>query len=65
MAAAVPFVNSMRLSLVACGVNDVALFGGRTQAQRIAAEVFNDDFMSCQDCYQGIFPLFLYYIYEG
>ena len=47
MAAAVP--NTVRDAIAACGVlNAAPLFGGRTQAQRIASDVFDDDFESCR-----------------
>jgi hypothetical protein len=36
-------------ALMACGVDNVALFLGETQAQRIADEVFNGSFASCMD----------------
>ena len=41
-------VYTVRDAITACGVNNVALFGGRTQAQRIASEIFDDDFESCR-----------------
>ena len=40
-------VYTVRDAITACGFNNVALFGGRTQTQRIASEVFDDDFESC------------------
>ena len=46
MAAAVP--NTVLDSVITCGVNNVALFGGLTQAQRIASEIFDNDFESCR-----------------
>ena len=45
-AAAVP--NTVLDSLIACGINNVQLFDGQTQAQRVATEVFDDDFESCR-----------------
>ena len=45
MAAAVP--NTVLDSVIACGVNNVLLFGGNTQAERISTDVFDDDFESC------------------
>ena len=48
MAAAV--VNTVEQLLLVCGVpNDGVLFNGGTKAQRIAIEVFSDDFNSCMD----------------
>ena len=41
-------VYTVRDAITACGVNNVTQFGGRTQAQRIASEVFDDDFESCR-----------------
>eukprot|EP00980_Cylindrotheca_fusiformis_P018606 scaffold6163_cov78-Cylindrotheca_fusiformis.AAC.2 len=32
-----------------CGLNDVNQFKGETNAQRIASQVFSDDFASCMD----------------
>ena len=32
-----------------CGVNDVDLFEGRTQAERLAIDLFSDDFHTCMD----------------
>ena len=36
-------------AMVACGVDNAVRFNGNTAAERIAAEVFDDDFMSCID----------------
>lgn len=36
-------------ALIACGVDNVALFLGETQAQRIADDIFDDTFTSCMD----------------
>ena len=41
--------HSVREALALCGVNDVNLFGGETQAQRLATEVFGNDFETCKD----------------
>ena len=41
--------HSVRDALTLCGIDNVAQFGGRTQAQRIATEVFGDDFEACKD----------------
>jgi hypothetical protein len=35
--------------MVVCGVNDEALFDGDTAAQRIATDLFGDDFVTCMD----------------
>ena len=36
-------------ALIACGVDNTALFMDQTQAQRIAEDIFDDVFMSCMD----------------
>jgi hypothetical protein len=36
-------------AMIACGVDNVNLFNGETQAQRIAVDVFDDEFDSCID----------------
>jgi hypothetical protein len=36
-------------ALIACGVDNVTLFLGETQAQRIADDIFDDTFTSCMD----------------
>ena len=42
--------NTLEQILLTCGVpNDGVLFNGATKANRIANEVFNDDFNSCMD----------------
>ena len=42
--------NTVEQILLLCGVpNDHILFNGSTKAERIAAEVFGDDFSSCMD----------------
>jgi hypothetical protein len=35
--------------MVACGINNKALFDGDTAATRIAANLFGDDFSTCMD----------------
>ena len=45
MAAVAPTTNLN--VIVACGVNNTALYDGHTQAQRIASKVFDDNFESC------------------
>ena len=37
------------MQIFTCGVTDPALFNGNTQAQRIAGELFDDDFEACID----------------
>ena len=32
-----------------CGVNDATLFNGLTKAERIAADLFDDDYNACMD----------------
>lgn len=50
MAAAVPPpLHTVREAMTVCGVNDVDQWQGQTKAQRIASEIFNDDFNSCMD----------------
>ena len=36
-------------AMILCGVDNVAMFMGETQAQRIASEIFDDSFESCMD----------------
>jgi hypothetical protein len=41
-------VFSVRDAMIACGINDVTLFDGDTPpAQRIAADLFGDNFATC------------------
>jgi len=47
--AAVPPAFTVRDAMVACGVDDAALFQGQTAAQRIATDIFDDNFDSCMD----------------
>ena len=49
MAALPPPLNTVYNAMILCGVDDNANFNGETAAQRIAAEVFDDDFASCMD----------------
>ena len=44
---AAPF--TMHDAMIACGVNNVILFNGETPAQRMAVDIFDDDFASCID----------------
>ena len=52
MAAAVPppvALQTVLNAIIACGVDHVALWNGSTAAERIASDVFDDDFYSCMD----------------
>ena len=44
-----PLPPSVRITLVLCGVPDVGLFDGKTPAQRMAADIFFDDFLAVLD----------------
>ena len=41
--------NTVYDAMVLCGVDDVARFNGDTASERIATEMFDDDFRSCVD----------------
>ena len=41
--------NTLRLLLASVGVNDVIQFLGATNAQKVAIDMFDDDFLSCMD----------------
>lgn len=47
MAANVAPVLTMRDAIAQCGVNDVVVAQGMTQAQKLASELFMDDFEQC------------------
>ncbi|CAJ1955077.1 unnamed protein product [Cylindrotheca closterium] len=47
--AAVPPFFTVHDDMVICGIDDVTLFQGRTQAERIAYEIFSDDFTTTMD----------------
>ena len=49
MAAAAPPAQTIYDAMVAIGIDDHVLWNGTTQAERIAAEIFNDDFNTCMD----------------
>lgn len=49
MAAVPPPSFTVHDNMVICGMNDIALFQGRTQAARIAYEIFSDDFSTTMD----------------
>jgi hypothetical protein len=36
-------------AIMLCGVIDPTYFNGTTKAERIATEIFDDDFQSCMD----------------
>ena len=42
-------VTTMRNGMAICGVNDEALFEGETKAQRLANEMFDDNFNTALD----------------
>ena len=44
-----PLPPSVRSTLVLCGVPDVGLFDGKTPAQRLASDIFFDDFLAVID----------------
>jgi hypothetical protein len=44
-----PPVFTVRDAMIVCGVNNINLFDGDTPAQRIATDLFGDDFATCMD----------------
>ena len=44
----VPTVYTVREAMAECGINDVDLFEGRTQAGGLAIDLFSDDFHTCR-----------------
>ena len=44
-----PHAFTVSDAMVLCGINNVTLFDGLNAAQRIAADVFDDDFNTCLD----------------
>jgi Reverse transcriptase (RNA-dependent DNA polymerase) len=44
-----PLPPSVRSTLVLCGVPDVGIFDGKTPAQRLASDIFFDDFLAVID----------------
>ena len=42
-------ILTVRDAMIACGIHNVALFIDKTQAQRIAEDIFGDLFTSCMD----------------
>ena len=49
MAAAAPLVYTVLDAIIACGVDNNALFDGHTAAQRIATDLFDDSYVSTMD----------------
>ncbi|CAJ1927075.1 unnamed protein product, partial [Cylindrotheca closterium] len=47
--AAVPPFFTVHDDMVICGIDNVTLFQGRTQAERIAYKIFSDDFTTTMD----------------
>ena len=45
----VPTVYTVREAMTECGVNDEDLFEDRTQSERLATDLFSDDFQTCMD----------------
>ena len=45
----IPPAFTVHDAMVACGVNNAAVFDGDTPAERIAADLFGDDFATCMD----------------
>ena len=37
--------------MISCGVNNVNTFGGKTEAQELATNLFKDEFNTCIDKY--------------
>lgn len=42
-------INTVHLLLASIGINDVDLYDGRTNAERLSSDMFHDDFISCMD----------------
>ena len=45
----VPDTYTVREAMVECVVNDTEAFEGKTQADRLATDLFGDDFQTCMD----------------
>ena len=45
----VPDTYTVREAMIECGVNDTDVFEGKTQAERLATDLFGDDFQTCMD----------------
>ena len=46
---AASIMHTVQDAIILCGVNDAIVFNGLTKAERIADDVFDDDFQSCMD----------------
>ena len=46
---ALPAVYTVLNSMVLCGVDNVIQFAGETAAERIATQIFANDFYTCMD----------------
>ena len=44
-----PMIYTVREAMRECGVNDNDNFDGKTPAQRLAEDIFSDDFATCMD----------------
>ena len=44
-----PIIHTVQDAIILCGVNDATSFNGATKIERIADDVFDDDFQSCMD----------------
>ena len=47
--AAIPPTFTVTQAMIACGVNPDDQFGGRSAPERIAADLFNDNYLTCMD----------------
>ena len=45
----VPDMYTVREAMKECGVNDTDLFDEKNQTERLAADLFGDDFQTCMD----------------
>ena len=45
----VPTQYTIREAMEECGVNNQDLFENKTQAERLASDLFSDDFNTCMD----------------
>ena len=44
-----PTSYTVRDALVLCGIDDTSVFKDRSQAKRMASDIFNDAFCACMD----------------
>ena len=49
MAALLPPVFTVHQAMVAAGANDADNFNGQSSAERLAEDIFDDDFYTCMD----------------